>query len=78
MTCIGVFSQALPSGINLVIYSLWKPQMHYVLLIYQSQVRERLKAANERNLLLEEELLLANQEVTLGASDVNQLVYLYR
>ena len=29
------------------------------------QVRERLRAANERNIILEEELMLANQEVDL-------------
>ena len=35
----------------------------YLPLLLLPQVRERLRAANERNTLLEEELVLANQEV---------------
>ena len=37
--------------------------MYFVLAQLISQVRERLRSANEKNVLLEDQLLMANQEV---------------
>ena len=36
---------------------------YFVLAQLTSQVRERLRSANEKNVLLEDQLLMANQEV---------------
>lgn len=46
-------------------------------IVFNIQVRERLRAANERNSLLEEELVLANQEVVLYSHTCTCTVFTY-